>query len=156
MRACGLTASQLMRRANATWFCGSSADISCVSSFEVVGSRSVLLFFMLVFFFSSRRRHTRCLSDWSSDVCSSDLTPFELPLAIAGGIDGVQTQLEATRVGIGVFPKVAGDVWAARSSRTTLTPRLRSEERRVGKECRTRWSSDHEKKNTKRAKHYDR
>src|SRR5262245_26890432 len=25
-----------------------------------------------VFFFSSRRRHTRCLSDWSSDVCSSD------------------------------------------------------------------------------------
>src|SRR5262245_14372932 len=28
---------------------------------------------MLVFFFSSRRRHTRCLSDWSSDVCSSDL-----------------------------------------------------------------------------------
>src|SRR5438045_5971364 len=29
------------------------------------------------FFFSSRRRHTRCLSDWSSDVCSSDLV---LPL----------------------------------------------------------------------------
>src|SRR5437899_12897554 len=29
-----------------------------------------VLFF---FFFSSRRRHTRCLSDWSSDVCSSDL-----------------------------------------------------------------------------------
>src|ERR1035438_1342869 len=25
------------------------------------------------FFFSSRRRHTRCLSDWSPDVCSSDL-----------------------------------------------------------------------------------
>src|SRR5882724_6156372 len=25
------------------------------------------------FFCSSRRRHTRCLSDWSSDVCSSDL-----------------------------------------------------------------------------------
>src|SRR5262245_64767219 len=38
-----------------------------------------LFFFMLLlwfffFFFSSRRRHTRCLSDWSSDVCSSDLT----------------------------------------------------------------------------------
>src|SRR5438034_9296470 len=27
-----------------------------------------------VFFFSSRRRHTRSLCDWSSDVCSSDLT----------------------------------------------------------------------------------
>src|SRR5262245_65130206 len=39
-----------------------------------------LLFFFIYhmcsfyfFFFSSRRRHTRCLSDWSSDVCSSDL-----------------------------------------------------------------------------------
>src|ERR1035441_10786946 len=31
---------------------------------------SILFIF---FFFSSRRRHTRCLSDWSSDVCSSDL-----------------------------------------------------------------------------------
>src|SRR5438045_6676887 len=30
-------------------------------------------FFICFFFFSSRRRHTRCLSDWSSDVCSSDL-----------------------------------------------------------------------------------
>src|SRR5436853_5161904 len=29
--------------------------------------------FSYFFFFSSRRRHTRCLSDWSSDVCSSDL-----------------------------------------------------------------------------------
>src|SRR5262245_37392782 len=33
--------------------------------------------FFFFFFFSSRRRHTRCLSDWSSDVCSSDLVqPF--------------------------------------------------------------------------------
>src|SRR5215213_11145246 len=28
---------------------------------------------MYFFFFSSRRRHTRLVSDWSSDVCSSDL-----------------------------------------------------------------------------------
>src|SRR5438046_3820521 len=28
---------------------------------------------LVVFFFSSRRRHTRLVSDWSSDVCSSDL-----------------------------------------------------------------------------------
>src|SRR5690554_7634472 len=27
-----------------------------------------------LFFFSSRRRHTRCRRDWSSDVCSSDLS----------------------------------------------------------------------------------
>src|SRR5262249_17345271 len=30
--------------------------------------------FYCFFFFSSRRRHTRLVSDWSSDVCSSDLT----------------------------------------------------------------------------------
>src|SRR5580698_9360618 len=36
------------------------------------------------FFFSSRRRHTRLTCDWSSDVCSSDLTltPASLALAI--------------------------------------------------------------------------
>src|SRR5262245_62339413 len=34
--------------------------------------------YLFVFFFSSRRRHTRCLSDWSSDVCSSDLAAGRL------------------------------------------------------------------------------
>src|SRR6266496_5910018 len=34
------------------------------------------MFFVFFFFFSSRRRHTRSLRDWSSDVCSSDLTAF--------------------------------------------------------------------------------
>src|SRR5437016_12037392 len=29
-----------------------------------------------MFFFSSRRRHTRLVSDWSSDVCSSDIPPL--------------------------------------------------------------------------------
>src|SRR5258705_1212524 len=33
----------------------------------------IAVFSLIFFFFSSRRRHTRCLSDWSSDVCSSDL-----------------------------------------------------------------------------------
>src|SRR3989337_3703644 len=32
------------------------------------------------FFFSSRRRHTRCYRDWSSDVCSSDLGFFSVPI----------------------------------------------------------------------------
>src|SRR5262245_15802886 len=36
--------------------------------------RPALHLFLVLFFFSSRRRHTRCLSDWSSDVCSSDLS----------------------------------------------------------------------------------
>src|SRR5262245_62222474 len=38
-----------------------------------------------LFFFSSRRRHTRCLSDWSSDVCSSDLGQGGRARARAGG-----------------------------------------------------------------------
>src|SRR6266496_71752 len=33
-----------------------------------------MISFLFFFFFSSRRRHTRSLRDWSSDVCSSDLT----------------------------------------------------------------------------------
>src|SRR5262249_58448785 len=33
---------------------------------------------VLMFFFSSRRRHTRLVSDWSSDVCSSDLVDERL------------------------------------------------------------------------------
>src|SRR5438034_8436289 len=43
----------------------------------------VLMFFF--FFFSSRRRHTRSLCDWSSDVCSSDLSVVQQP-ADAGAI----------------------------------------------------------------------
>src|SRR5215213_9465618 len=33
----------------------------------------LMIFVFFFFFFSSRRRHTRLVSDWSSDVCSSDL-----------------------------------------------------------------------------------
>src|SRR5438874_8728132 len=65
-----------------------------------------------VFFFSSRRRHTRSLRDWSSDVCSSDL-----PMLSS------DTQ-DRRRV--------------AKRIRTFDPSRLRSEERRVGKECRAR------------------
>src|SRR5258705_9909913 len=56
--------------------------VSLVSCFYILMIFLYLLFFLFYhvhiiflffFFFSSRRRHTRCLSDWSSDVCSSDL-----------------------------------------------------------------------------------
>src|SRR2546429_3914403 len=39
------------------------------------GAGSISAYVLCFFFFSSRRRHTRCSRDWSSDVCSSDLTP---------------------------------------------------------------------------------
>src|SRR5205814_5681733 len=83
----------------------------------------VLFFF---FFFSSRRRHTRCLSDWSSDVCSSDLELFD------------ETEVAAARGGM----DLAVDVRLAHPARDELGElrAVRSEERRVGKECRSRWS----------------
>src|ERR1041385_4252930 len=42
-----------------------------------------------VVFFSSRRRHTRCSRDWSSDVCSSDLTQL-------GGLKGNKSAIAET------------------------------------------------------------
>src|SRR5882724_4677323 len=47
------------------------------------------------FFFSSRRRHTRCLSDWSSDVCSSDLDENEATLTFQGSRTGIASWLAA-------------------------------------------------------------
>src|SRR2546429_3707116 len=46
------------------------------------------------FFFSSRRRHTRCSRDWSSDVCSSDLTRQSTPAPPANA--GVPSAAEKT------------------------------------------------------------
>src|ERR1035441_7252817 len=49
---------------------------------------SVCFFCLFFFFFSSRRRHTRCLSDWSSDVCSSDLGAVMNTYSNLQGING--------------------------------------------------------------------
>src|SRR5258705_409829 len=54
-----------------------------------------------VFFFSSRRRHTRCLSDWSSDVCSSDLSTEA----------GAKRRLDDMTFGPGPYP--LGAAWEA-------------------------------------------
>src|SRR6266496_4526026 len=75
---------------------------------------------MYFFFFSSRRRHTRSLRDWSSDVCSSDLDAGE---------------------------EMDGSFFTNHNAPDVPWPASRSEERRVGKECRSRWSPYHEKKN---------
>src|ERR1035438_10779130 len=53
------------------------------------------VFWCFFFFFSSRRRHTRCLSDWSSDVCSSDLIkPIDMSLVAVAEGDYVTVPLE--------------------------------------------------------------
>src|SRR5437899_4134848 len=96
------------------------------ASLRLPRAPAVAVALLIFFFFSSRRRHTRCLSDWSSDVCSSDLLPrARLPAEGAGALEVVE--------GI----EGLGD------------RRPRSEERRVGKECRSRWAADHEKKKRK-------
>src|SRR2546429_1907282 len=93
----------------------------------------------VVFFFSSRRRHTRCSRDWSSDVCSSDLPGFggERP----GEADS-RRNVHLTRDAVGADAEqgIEGAVVAWRAAELR---RLRSEERRVGKECRSRWSPYH-------------
>src|SRR5438034_9866780 len=89
-----------------------------------------------MFFFSSRRRHTRSLCDWSSDVCSSDLDGF---VEMVGDEVARSGQFAAVVIGP-VTAQAARDagmgdlVMAARSSVEGLAER--SEERRVGKECR--------------------
>src|SRR6266498_3161821 len=64
------------------------------------------MFVVCFFFFSSRRRHTRCGRDWSSDVCSSDLPPFDAvmsgldnPRGLAWGPEGALYVAEAGRGG---------------------------------------------------------
>src|SRR5256885_6247629 len=98
---------------------------------------------LIFFFFSSRRRHTRLQGDWSSDVCSSDLayetgitTPYALQMAEERG-----------DVFIGPAEKVyAGQIVGLNKRGDDMEMNVckaRSEERRVGKECRSRWSPYH-------------
>src|SRR5690348_17530604 len=85
---------------------------------------------LLFFFFSSRRRHTRWTGDWSSDVCSSDLKSL---LLIVGAVVGGLGSLAGMAVGALFIQFVPG--WSANLSSAAGA---RSEERRVGKECRSR------------------
>src|SRR5262249_56815055 len=95
-----------------------------------------------VFFLSRRSRHTRLVSDWSSDVCSSDLEALDDRLSRAvidklnGGFGG---RLHADIVG---DPGGNQDLPRTRHLRHSRGDQewhtQRSEERRVGKEGRKR------------------
>src|SRR2546426_8691279 len=90
-----------------------------------------------IFFFSSRRRHTRLQGDWSPDVCSSDLLRAARDAREVGAVardhqDGHQRRQESH------LPIAIDQMHRQRQGR--------SEERRVGKECRSRWSPYHLKK----------
>src|SRR2546421_6545908 len=105
---------------------------------------AVLFFF---FFFSSRRRHTRSDRDWSSDVLlfrslSDSVSDAGQALTIVGDpsrrellrLDGDEGSSKPQRLDV-VFPVMHGTYGEDGT--------IRSEERRVGKECRSRWSPYH-------------
>src|SRR5699024_12073327 len=96
-------------------------------------------YLFLYFFFSSRRRHTRSKRDWSSDVCSSDL--FK-----SGNPDGILIAVtQLTSMGERDVKDEQKSVLKLEDSVKHYAG-LRSEERRVGKECRSRWAREAVKK----------
>src|SRR5256885_6032072 len=102
------------------------------------------LIHVFFFFFSSRRRHTRLQGDWSSDVCSSDLLRGPLRLIMfRKTFSIIYTVSEELRLLVALF------WWSPKAIPGALSCGLfgllfyRSEERRVGKECRSRWSPYH-------------
>src|SRR5260221_4316389 len=105
----------------------------------VEGARVVFLFF------SSRRRHTRSLCDWSSDVCSSDLATYttENQLLVLSGSPRVADSGMNTTAQVIRLDRTTGDAIAEGDVKSTYSELKRSEERRVGKECRSRWSPYH-------------
>src|SRR5207249_6973178 len=84
----------------------------------LVADKVVIFQAVYGFFFSSRRRHTRSKRDWSSDVCSSDLSRKLSNGRLTGG-------------------------GGARISPSGSGAPFRSEERRVGKEGSARWGTEH-------------
>src|SRR5260370_28975636 len=89
----------------------------------------------LFFFFSSRRRHTRFKCDWSSDVCSSDLVKRQsCDVDFMDESDIAALTLHWQGGEIMTMPVE----WFEKAYEL-----IRSEERRVGKECRSRWSPYH-------------
>src|SRR5699024_11664988 len=94
--------------------------------------RSLCLLLRL-FFFSSRRRHTRSKRDWSSDVCSSDLSSLSRR-SMALSLMAVDKFTASKDKAIDRLESELGQTFTGEQQAAAE----RSEERRVGKEGRTR------------------
>src|SRR5207248_8863986 len=97
-----------------------------------------LIFFFLFFFFSSRRRHTRSYGDWSSDVCSSDLHYLDVHIAYRRACLNAIEYLKK----FGYTGEQAYAILGTAPVQGHISGIVRSEERRVGKECRSRWARE--------------
>src|SRR3546814_4144203 len=111
---------------------------------------------MCFFFFKQKTAYEMRISDWSSDVCSSDLLvddrigerPLDHLLALVLHVVAqiVEAELVVGAIGdvgpIGVTALLIGEIGHDHANRRA--EEARSEERRVGKECvstcRSRWS----------------
>src|SRR5205085_8724537 len=110
--------------------------------------------YLWFFFFSSRRRHTRFDCDWSSDVCSSDLagrgvTVTRAPAPLS--VDQRTTVAQPFRAARAALGRPEGLRYRRLSILDCFS--RRSEERRVGKECRSRWWQAHYKNIRKNMQH---
>src|SRR3546814_13149673 len=110
------------------------------------------------FFFKQKTAYEMRISDWSSDVCSSDLLSLadEMDVqdkpkdAFESELDDVNAELERLSDSLAQPTFTAEDALASADDEPDFDFLSRSEERRVGKECvstcRSRWSPYHSKK----------
>src|SRR3546814_18383650 len=107
----------------------------------------------MFFFFKQKTAYEMRISDWSSDVCSSDLKSLKLDGSETFTIEGVanlqpRQTLAVTLTATGVLHHLADPLEGLRT---------RSEERRVGKECvstcRSRWSPYPQQKKNPHTQH---
>src|SRR5947209_10439719 len=105
----------------------------------------MLIHRMLFFFFSSRRRHTRYWRDWSSDVCSSDLgtapNRYEVDVTPdSTDFDNFKHNFAEQLPGSTIEVTGKGEtivLTGTAKDNAQIKQAGRSEERRVGKECRS-------------------
>src|SRR3546814_10248663 len=118
------------------------------------------MFVLFVFFFKQKTAYEMRISDWSSDVCSSDLVAAHSHgdtasrLAVEAGVDSIEhgsflsedTLKRMKAKGVFLVPTFMALDWVKKNADAyppNIAEKARSEERRVGKECvstcRSRW-----------------